>query len=233
MNPTPATTARPITGLKSIAYFRDGTGRCCDRCGTFIKNVALVSLKDGTMMSYGSECIEKVLAGDNSLLKLWKTNYKLLQKWQRYLEILSRPVDQIPFDKRGYYDRGVFFVCDDEQKGICCGMRYNLPSSGRLIVHSGCNIFHPTHITEPALSRFDGRETFDMRGPTGGSAWERYTLENWQKHCLAHLEAHKAWLAFEIDRIGKFLARILEKGLITQQQAQQVQNEIQPKTTED
>jgi len=216
---------KPTSGMKSIAYFRDGTGRCCDRCGTFIKNVALITFKDGSYQSYGSECIEKVLAGDLSLLKLWKTNYKLLQKWQRYLEILSRPVDKIPFDTRGYYDRGVFFVSDDEGKGICCGMRYNLPSSGRLIIHSGCNIFHPTHVTEPALAGMTGAQTFDMRGAAGGSAWEPYTRENWEKKCRADLEAHKAWLAFEIDRISKFLARILEKGLITQQQAQAAQNE--------
>lgn len=214
---------KPMSGLKSVAFFRDNTGRCCDRCGTFIKNVALVNFKDGSYQSYGSECINKILDGDNSLVRLWKHNSKMLKRWQEYLEILSLPYDQMPVDKRGYYGRGWFMVADREGKAFTCGYLYKAKSGQEINSqgnHTYC--FHPTHIEEPGLSSFTGAQTFDMRGAAGGTAWEPFTQENWSKKCVANIEAKKAWLTIEIDRVGKFLARILEKGLVTKAQTEQV-----------
>lgn len=201
-----------MTSIKSIAYFRDGQGRCCDRCGTFIKNVTLVAFKDGTQQSFGTECINKVLSGDNSLQSLWNKNLRLLQKWQAYLRILSLPVEEMPVDPRGYYGRGFYFIADDKGKALSCGELY-IRDGKEYKGSDNCYCFHPTKVEEPGLSGFTGAKTFDMRA-CGRSGWEADTLENWAIKCNASIEAKKNWLTREIARIEKFLARVLEKGLV-------------------
>lgn len=203
---------KPVSGIKSINFFRDGAGRCCDRCGTFIKNVTLVTFKDGVSQSFGTECINKVLDGDNSLQNLWKKNAKVLAKWQSYLAILSRPVAEIPVDPRGYYGRGFYFIADDKGDSISCG-EILIIKGKEYPGSSNCYAFHPTRLDENALASFDGQRTFDMRS-CGLTSWEANTVENWEKKCLEGIESKKRWLTREIARIEKFLARILEKGLV-------------------
>lgn len=197
--PTP-TAPKPITGIKSVAFFRDGQGRCCDRCGTFIKNVALVTTKDGTSLSYGSECIEKILSGDTSLQGLWNKNFKLLQKFQRHLEILNMPADQMPVGKQAINagrDDTTRFIAENDKGSWMCHEHY---------------YFHPGPQYRP--HNLDGRRQFDMRN-MGKTSWEPYTAENWDAKCAYNIEEGKKWLQVRIDRISNFLARVMNKGLVT------------------
>jgi len=197
------------TGIKSVNFFRDGAGRCCDRCGTFIKNVALVTFKDGTAQSYGSECINKILSSDNSLVALWKKNARRVQHLQACLDILNRPEDQLPLGKRAVNDEtGAFrFIADEKGAWMTVGSK-RWPSGS---LHM---LFVPTP-ADIAAAKFTGAKTFDMRD-AGRSCWEPWTLENWQAKCRFSIEDGKAWLQAEIERISAFLARILAKGLINE-----------------
>jgi hypothetical protein len=191
------------TGIRSVAFFRDGTGRCCDRCGTFIKNVALVTTKDGSSLSYGSECIEKILSGDTSLQSLWNKNFKLLQKFQRHLEILNLPADQMPVGKRAINERPgdtTRFIAENDKGSWMCHDHYYF--------HPGVE-FRPTNL--------DGQRTFDMRKMGNGKTYyEAYTVENWDALRAFDIEQGKQWVQVRITRISAFLSRVLEKGLVTQ-----------------
>ena len=181
-------TTKPVpTGIKSVNVFRDGAGRCCDRCGTFIKIVALVAYKDGITQSYGSECINKILSGDNRLVTLWKQNARRVQHYQACLEILNRHEDQLPLGKQAVNDEtGAFrFIADEKGSWMTVGSaRYPSSSAHMLFVPTPTNI---------AAAKFTGAKTFDMRD-AGRTCWEPWTLENWQFKCRASIEDGKAWL---------------------------------------
>lgn len=199
---------KPITGIRTVNFFRDGRGRCCDRCGTFIKNVALVTYKDGESLSYGSECINKILSGDTTLKGLWRRNAKKLQHYQACLEILSRPEPQMTIGRRAINDdNGAFRFIADENGGWMMGGGVKYPSM------STHYFFHPMPM-DVAAAKFTGARTFDMR-EAGLTAWEPYTLVNWQIKCRASIEDGKAWFQQEITKLSAFLGRILAKGLVT------------------
>ncbi len=194
------------TAIKSVGYYMACPVATCDRCGQGIKHVFPVSLKDGTVFRYGSECINTVLAGDTTLKGLWNKNAKLLAKYKHWLEILNMPASEMPVGKNACNARPgdtTRFVGDE--KGSWLGIE--------------CNVFHPAPEFRP--STFDGtREDFDMR-KCGKSAWERNSPENWDIRVQAGIERQKKQLNEQIARIEPFLARILAKGLAGQQQPQQ------------
>lgn len=199
------------SAIKSVGNFQYGKneGSTCDRCGAGIKNVFVVNYQDGTSSRYGSECIHKILGGDTSLVSLWKKNAKLLVKFQKHLEILSLPYEQMPVDARGYYGRGVYFVNDETGGSMCHSHMY----------------FHPTKLDDHA--EFDGSETFDMRACNKVSdktrrytAWERNTKENWFIKCECSIKEGREFLTKRIGEIETFLARILSKGIATAAQVE-------------
>ncbi len=204
------TAPRNITGIKSLGFFTASPVHTCDRCGQGIKYVAAVTYKDDTRMEFGMDCIEKILSGDNTLLKLWKKNHRLVKHFQACLEILSLPEDQLPLGKRAINDStGAFRFIADEKGQWMTVKTYPQGSAHMLFIPTPVNI---------EAAKFTGERKFDMRNLPGKSCWEPWTLENWQAKCRFEIELAKTWLKSEIERINAFLARILAKGLVTTQE---------------
>lgn len=117
---------KPLTGILKVGYTQmvhqagdniqpAGT---CDRCGTCIKHVFVVTYRDGSVQKYGSECINKILSNAPTLKSLFSKNSKLLIKYQSYLAILSAPLDQASRGQE-YYGAGFYFIADNDGKDIC------------------------------------------------------------------------------------------------------------------
>lgn len=188
------------SGIKSVGFYVASPVEMCDRCGQGIKLVSVVNMVDGIRFKYGCECIEKILAGDNSLRSLYNRNLKLLRKYQRYLEILSLPEDQLPFENKGYYNRGVYMIADDSGRALCFEHYF----------------FHPLKVDDSARAQMNGAvEHICFGSQPFGTCWVANTYENWGKRCRAEIEAGKAKLEKEIDRLQKFLGRVLAKGLLS------------------
>ena len=116
------------SGIKSVGFtqkvMRAGdtfipTGTC-DRCGTGIKNVFVVTYRDGSVQNYGSECINKILSNAPDMKSLFAKNAKLLKRYQDYLTILSGPAEAMPRGSE-YYGSGLYFIADSEGKDISFG----------------------------------------------------------------------------------------------------------------
>lgn len=184
---------KPIKSALRVSCYVASPVETCDRCSAGIKYVSVVHFADGVSQKFGSECINKILNQDNSLKAQFKKNSELLRRYKRYLEILSMPEDQMPIDARGYYDRGFYFVADDDGKTLCVGH----------------NFFHPTKLDDHA--QLDGSQTFDMRS-CGKGAWEPSTRENWAIKCRHEIAQGRKELEGHIARIEKFLAAVLRKA---------------------
>lgn len=197
--------AERMSGLKAVSFYRDSVGCTCDRCGTYIKNVALVTYVDGERARYGSECIEKVLGKKTTLAGLWRKNARLLKVRQMDLEALELPEDQMNA-KPGNGCVGHFIIRNRDDKWVT--------------VDRGCIVFHPTRFSETAKERMNGECRLDMRS-MGLSAWEPCTEENMTRLHRDNLEKGKAWLRQEIAKLQTFLARVLAKGLIDQATARE------------
>jgi len=187
------TDIKPITSALRVSCYVASPVETCDRCSAGIKYVSVVHFADGLTQKFGSECINKILNQDNSLKAQFKKNSELLRKFQRYLEILSMPEDQMPIDPRGYYNRGLYFVADDNGQSICLSHYF----------------FHPTKLDDHA--EFDGSATFDMRS-CGKTSWEPLTRDNWAIKCRQAIAEGRKELQGHIVRIEKFLAAVLRKG---------------------
>ena len=184
-------------GIKSVNFYRaDGT-EFCDRCGAAIKNVALVSWKDGTTSRFGSECINKILAGDNSLMALYRKNEKILKSATMALDVLSRPIESMPFGSE-YYGSGKFFIADDEGEDI-----------------HGKNgwFFHPiADLEKNAASDF-----YNFCEP-GDEGCGQKTYEQFRKEALMKIESGKKFFQAKIVEAQAFLTRILATAIKNNQQ---------------
>ena len=116
------------SGVKSVGFtqktMRAGdtfipTGTC-DRCGTGIKNVFVVTYRDGSVQNYGSECINKILSNAPDMKSLFTKNAKLLKRYQDYLTVLSGPIEAMPRGSE-YFGSGLYFIADSEGKDISLG----------------------------------------------------------------------------------------------------------------
>lgn len=105
------------TAIKRVTYYQASPVETCDRCGTGIKNVFLVSYQDATTQRYGSECINKILGGDTTLKGLFNRNAKKLQKYQQFLAILSSPESEMPRGSE-YFNSGLYFIGNGEGKDV-------------------------------------------------------------------------------------------------------------------
>jgi hypothetical protein len=185
-----------ISGIKSVSSYVASPVECCDRCSQGIKQVYVVIYKDGLREKFGCECINRILAGDNSLKSLFKRNAAKLKKYQRYLEILSLPEADIPIREEGYFGRGFNMIADDSGRALCFDHYF----------------FHPTKLGEQV--GFSGRQEHVCFGVRpGGSCWMMDTQENWTDRCRYEIEKGRAKLQAEIARIEKFLARVVAKGM--------------------
>jgi hypothetical protein len=198
MNAKPKPAPQP-SAIKSVNYYVASPVECCDRCSQGIKHVFSVSLKDGTQFKYGSECINKILANDTSLKGLWRKNSKRLMELKRHLEILSRPLEQIPTHQE-YYHSGIYIITDEDGK-IINGSKT-----------SSC-IFHPNVDIDRCMASDYGKNT-----STTGLIGKSSTAESLHAKFSAGIEEAKKFIKGEIDRIEPFLARILAKGLVTESQ---------------
>lgn len=106
-----------MSGIIRVGYYQAAPIERCDRCGQGIKHVFVVKYRDGVTEKYGSECINKILAGDTSLKSLFNKNAKLLQKYQRYLAVLNMPEEEMPRGSE-YFGSGLYFIGDGEGKDI-------------------------------------------------------------------------------------------------------------------
>jgi hypothetical protein len=106
-----------IMSIARVSRYTATPVTSCDRCGQGIKYVSLVTYKDGETQKYGSECINKILAEEPTLAKLFETNSKKLAKYQDYLSILEGPIEKMPYG-REYFGRGLYFIADSNGKDI-------------------------------------------------------------------------------------------------------------------
>jgi len=171
------------SAIKSVSCYTACPVETCDRCGSAINLVNVVTLKDGTSQKFGSECINKILAGDTSLKGLFAKNAKLLKRYKNWLETLRLPVEQWPVGS-DYYNSGFFFVAATNGEEIRYGK-------------SGSSLFHPLHFAKPSSPYF-----------RDGAQGDRIKADHAAKPELA-----RQYLAAEILRIESFLARIVAKGL--------------------
>lgn len=226
---TPEITAKPLTGIRRVSFFQVSPVETCDHCSAAIKHVTHIEFRDGTTIKLGSKCGENLLAGDTSLLKVYRKNVKLLAKFDRWLEILSRPEDQIPRGSE-YYGSGLYFIGGlDERTGklvddISVGRVRNgsvlrgkefVPA--RIADNNSHWLFHP-------LSDFEKNEggdkyvlgrpgsTRDLRS-LGKTAWEPNTVENYQLECRHSIKQAQEWLQIRIAEINRFLCRTLAPKL--------------------
>lgn len=186
--------------MRRLSFYTASPVETCDRCNQGIKHVALIELKDGTRQKFGMDCINKMLAGDNSLKSVFAKNQKLLKRYTRSLEILNMPIEQMP---RGdeYYNSGIFMVGGNE-----------LESRGNIYGEGGKCFFHPVIDVEKNTMGsnypMNGLQTFW----TKGNAWTPNTPENKRAHYIQEIEAGRVWFAQEVERIGGFLARVLNNA---------------------
>lgn len=106
-----------LSAIRRVTFYQAAPVETCDRCGQGIKYVFAVTYKDDTVQRYGSECINKILAGEPNLRKLFSANSKKLARYQGYLEVLSRPVEDMPRGSE-YYGSGLYMIADSEGKDI-------------------------------------------------------------------------------------------------------------------
>jgi len=107
------------TAVRSVFYYTASPVTSCDRCSQGIKHVAQVTYKDGLVQKYGLDCIEKILAAVPDLRTLYLRNAKLLTKYQRYLQILTGPAEDMPYG-REYFNSGQYFIGDGNGKDLFC-----------------------------------------------------------------------------------------------------------------
>lgn len=106
------------SGIRRVSYYMASpVSSSCDRCSAAIKHVFVVEYRDGQTLKYGSECINRILDHEPSLRKLYDKNVKTLQRYQRALEALSLPFEQMP---RGaeYYGSGLYFIADSKGNDV-------------------------------------------------------------------------------------------------------------------
>lgn len=188
------------TGIRRVTYYIAYPVETCDRCSAAIKQVARVEWKDGTVRKYGSECINKILGGDTSLKSLFKKNSLLLRKYQKWLDVASRPVGQIPKGHE-YYGSGIYVICDDDGEEI--------------YVERSCIMFHP----DVDLDRNAGSNYAFVDADTAARHSGKKTYEQFRDGCFKSIEKGKEYLQREVERLESFLARIIEKGLVKAEQA--------------
>lgn len=119
-------TNAPQTSIARVTCYQATPVECCDRCAAGIKNVFLVLYRDGERQRYGSECINKILAGDTSLRGLFNRNVKRLKTYQNYLRVLQLPEDRMPRG-REYFDSGLYFIGDGRGGDVSFGHWYFHP----------------------------------------------------------------------------------------------------------
>ena len=196
-------TAGDVSGLRRVSYYvAPGAVEICDRCGAAIRIVAVVEWRDGTKQKYGSECINKILGGDTTLKGLFKKNFNLLRQFQGWLDVLNRPVNQIP-KGREYFKSGLYMITDDNGKDIHASK-------------TGAFLFHPdADLERNAVSDYAFlQEGESLPYHTSG----KMTYAQFQAKRLKEIEDAKVWLQDQISRLESFLAKVVEKGLIKAEQ---------------
>jgi hypothetical protein len=183
-----------LTGIRSVHfYIATGPVETCDRCGSAIRQVAVVTWKDGTSQKYGSECINKILAGDTSLKSLFRKNSKWLKRYTDWLEILNRPIEKMPHTQE-YYGSGLYFITDDK---------------GESLVSTGGSLWHPdVDLEKNETSRY----RLLKPGERGNTAQKDYAT--FRAKAIEDIEKAKAGYSNQIVKLQAFLARIIEKGLV-------------------
>jgi hypothetical protein len=172
------------TGIRSVNFYTaSGAVETCDRCGQGIRNVALVTYKDGSAQRFGCDCIDKVLKQAPDLRKLYNRNAKLLKAYTDALEIFSRSPEQMPRGQE-YFQSGLYFIANPKCDDIFGGGRF------------GHWFFHPL---------------FDEDKNGSGNAYVVTDKAKWQSEKLAEIEKGKAWFTQQISRVEGFLGRILAK----------------------
>ena len=192
-----------VSGLRRMSYYvAPGAVEICDRCGAAIRIVAVVEWRDGTKQKYGSECINKILGGDTTLKGLFKKNFNLLRQFQGWLDVLNRPVNQIP-KGREYFKSGLYMITDDNGKDIHASK-------------TGAFLFHPdADLERNAVSDYAFlQEGESLPYHTSG----KMTYAQFQAKRLKEIEDAKVWLQDQISRLESFLAKVVEKGLIKAEQ---------------
>lgn len=121
---TVTTATRPLSnasGIARMSCYRAAPPETCDRCSAGISIVNVVFFKDGTRSTYGSDCIEKVLAGDTSLVRLYRKNFKALERALRADRALAKGADA----PRGheYYGSGIYMVADETGEDVFADRR--------------------------------------------------------------------------------------------------------------
>lgn len=183
------TAPRTPSGIRRVTCYIASPVETCDRCGQGIKNVCAVFYKDDSRRVFGTECINKVLAGDTSLRSLWRKNVKVLAYRRACLAALelgeNAPVGQ------EYYGSGMFFIATADGQSVC-GDR-------------GQSFWHPNMDLEKNLSGQHYRQ--DGKHWLGGTKYN--TPENFRATAFAGIEQGKKWFSSEITRLETFLARVL------------------------
>lgn len=179
----------------SIARVRSYTAspvETCDRCAAAIKFVTVVTFRDGVTQRFGSECINRVLAGETSLAKLVQKNLKLDRKYEAWVDVLSRAPELMPRG-REYYGSGMYFLADD----------------------SGADIFVGTDPAR-AASKWIWHPMPDWtRNQAGDRYVQEITPEAYRAKAQVDIDAARAWVESQRERIGLFLARALAKVNLT------------------
>jgi hypothetical protein len=173
----------------------------CDRCGAGIATVHAVDFKDGSRQVFGTDCIEKILAGDTSLRGLYRKQVKNVARLNRALDAL-RLGDAAPRGNE-YYGSGMFFVTD---------------STGEAIVWGSGSLWHPTMDAE----KNQGGTSYRLDGKSFYFPWvgrQDNTPENFTLRARSSMARAIPEIEAEVAKIESFLGRIVAKGLVTPEKA--------------
>lgn len=182
------------SAIKRVCYYVASPVETCDRCGQGIKHVFAVSLKDDSRSVYGSECINKVLAGDTSLRSLWRKNVKILQYRQDCLRVLES--GNIPRGQE-YYGSGMFFCALEDGTDI--------------MTLKGASLWHPDIDEAKNLAgkayRQDGTQWNGKRDSEGKPIYN--TPDAFRARAKADIAGAIVELKASVSALESFLARVL------------------------
>lgn len=173
------------SAIRKVMFYTASPVETCDRCGTGIKYVSLVTYADGETQKYGSECIKKILDNAPTLKTLYNKNAKLLKLYMDALAVLSRDPKDMPRG-REYFNSGKYFIADDNGNDIFADRHW---------------FFHPL---------FDVEKNQSGNAYVTKDADQYYA----QAMAEIEGKRGKVWLQAEITRLEKFLGSVLQKASV-------------------
>jgi len=170
----------------------------CDRCGAVIRYIFTIIFVDHTRKNFGSECINKALKGDHSLLTLVKKQQMRAIEIARWIDILKRPAEQMPRGTENPHWPGTYMIRDD-------GVHVDPSKPWKSDITFNRVFFHPIpDFARIAAHRATMSPDWQQRNPMP-------TPDEYKQKQLADIRSFLPKMEMELTKINAFLAKALQK----------------------